>query len=35
MPLTPYALRKFVKAIYIEAPDKSNGKGCSTLFGTV
>ena len=24
--LTPYALRELVKAIYIEAPDKSNGK---------
>ena len=24
--LTPYALREFVKAIYIEAPDKSSGK---------
>ena len=24
--LTPYALRKLVKAIYIEAPDKSSGK---------
>ena len=35
MPLTPYALREFVKAIYIEAPDKSSGKGCSPLFGTV
>ena len=26
MPLTPYALREFVKAIYIEAPDTSSGK---------
>ena len=24
--LTPYALRELVKAIYIEAPDKSSGK---------
>ena len=24
--LTPYALRELVKAIYIEAPDKSNDK---------
>ena len=24
--LTPYALRELVKAIYIEAPDKSRGK---------
>lgn len=24
--LTPYALRKLVKAIYVEAPDKSSGK---------
>ena len=23
---TPYALRELVKAIYIEAPDKSSGK---------
>ena len=35
MPLTPYALRELVKAIYIEALDKSSGKGCSPLFGTV
>ena len=33
MPLTPYALREFVKAIY--SPDKSSSKGCSPLFGTV
>ncbi len=24
--LTPYALRELVKAIYVEAPDKSSGK---------
>ena len=24
--LTPYALRELVKAVYVEAPDKSNGK---------
>ena len=24
--MTPYALRELVKAIYIEAPDKSTGK---------
>ena len=24
--LTPYALRELIKAIYIEAPDKSSGK---------
>ena len=24
--LTPYALRQFVKAIYVETPDKSSGK---------
>ena len=26
MSLPPYALRELVKAIYIEAPDKSSGK---------
>ena len=24
--LTPYALRELVKAVYVEAPDKSSGK---------
>ena len=24
--LTPYALREFVKAVYVEAPDRSSGK---------
>ena len=26
MELTPYALRELVKAVYVEAPDKSSGK---------
>ena len=26
MKLTPYALRELVKAVYVEAPDKSSGK---------
>lgn len=26
MELTPYALRELVKAVYVDAPDKSNGK---------
>lgn len=26
MELTPYALRELAKAVYVDAPDKSNGK---------
>ena len=26
MELTPYALRELVKAVYVDAPDKSSGK---------
>ena len=29
--LTPYALREFVKAVYVEAPDKSGGKRKQTI----